>query len=180
MAKHILAVETGLSSDPPMNWRLSQLDEYALVSFSDLHSFWPWRIGREATIFELPKLTYQGIINALKTKQGLAGTIEVDPGYGKYHFDGHRNCHICMAPKHSEKVNNICPKCGKQLTIGVLHRVEELADRPEGFVPKDAKPYKSIIPLSESLKEKLQRLFLITVRERLLSGLALTANMESR
>jgi len=147
--KHIHALETGLSSDPAMNWRLSQLDKYALISNSDLHSFWPWRIGREATIFNLKELTYKNIIHALRTKEGLEGTIEVDPSYGKYHFDGHRNCKICMNPKDSIKVKNICPKCRRPLTIGVLHRVEELADRKEGFKPKDAKPFHSLIPLSE-------------------------------
>jgi uncharacterized protein (TIGR00375 family) len=148
-AKHIHALETGLSSDPAMNWRLSQLDKYALVSSSDLHSFWPWRIGREATIFDLKKLTYKNIIKALRTKKGLQGTIEVDPNYGKYHFDGHRNCNVCMNPKETIKVKNICPKCKKNLTIGVLHRVEELADRKEGFIPKDAKPFQTLMPLSE-------------------------------
>ncbi len=147
--KHIHALETGLSSDPAMNWRLSQLDKYALISNSDLHSFWPWRIGREATIFNLKELTYKNILNALRTKEGLEGTIEVDPSYGKYHFDGHRNCKICMNPKDTIKIKDICPKCGRRLTIGVLHRVEELADRPEGFKPKDAKPFNALIPLSE-------------------------------
>jgi uncharacterized protein (TIGR00375 family) len=148
-AKHIHALETGLSSDPAMNWRLSQLDKYALISSSDLHSFWPWRIGREATIFDLKKLTYKNIIKALRTKEGLQGTIEVDPNYGKYHFDGHRKCNVCMNPKDTIKVKNICPKCKKNLTIGVLHRVEELADRKEGFIPKDAKPFQTLMPLSE-------------------------------
>ncbi len=147
--KNIHALETGLSSDPAMNWRLSQLDKYSLVSFSDLHSFWPWRIGREATLFELKELTYKSIITALRTKNGLEGTIEVDPNYGKYHFDGHRNCRICMNPKDTIKIKNICPKCRKPLTIGVLHRVETLADREEGFKPKNAKPFHSLIPLSE-------------------------------
>ncbi|MEA2036662.1 MAG: endonuclease Q family protein [Nanoarchaeota archaeon] len=146
--KYIHALETGLSSDPQMNWRLSQLDKYSLVSFSDLHSFWPWRIGREATIFDC-KLNYKNIINALRTKEGLSGTIEVDPSYGKYHFDGHRNCNVCMNPKDTIKVKNICPKCGKSLTIGVLNRVEELADREEGYKPKDGKEFHSLIPLSE-------------------------------
>ncbi len=147
--KHIHALETGLSSDPAMNWRLSQLDRFSLVSFSDLHSFWPWRIGREATIFNLKELTYKNIINALHTKQGLKATIEVDPSYGKYHFDGHRACNVCMDPKDSIKAKNICPKCGRKLTIGVLHRVEELADRDENYKPKDAVPFYSLIPLSE-------------------------------
>jgi uncharacterized protein (TIGR00375 family) len=132
-----------------MNWRLSQLDRFTLVSFSDSHSFWPWRIGREATIFDLKKLDYKSIINAIRTKEGFFGTIEVNPAYGKYHFDGHRNCNISLSPKEAIKLNNICPVCGRYLTIGVLHRVEELADREEGFIPKNAKPFFSLIPLSE-------------------------------
>ena len=147
--KHIHALETGLSSDPAMNWRLSALDKYALVSFSDLHSFWPWRIGREATVFELKELTYDNILKALRTKQGLDSTMEFWPHEGKYHYDGHRNCNIVMNPKEALKYNNICPVCGRQLTIGVAHRVEELANREEGFKPKDAKPFKNLIPLSE-------------------------------
>ena len=148
-SKNIHALETGLSSDPAMNWRLSQLDRFALVSFSDSHSFWPWRIGREATIFELKKLTYDDMIKAIRTKDGMAGTIEVDPSYGKYHYDGHRDCGVSLAPKESEKMRNICPVCRRPLTIGVLHRVEELADRPEGFVPENSKPFHSLVPLSE-------------------------------
>ncbi|MBW2984079.1 endonuclease Q family protein [Candidatus Woesearchaeota archaeon] len=147
--KNIFALETGLSSDPPMNWRLSKLDRFALVSCSDSHSFWPWRIGREATMFELKELTYKNLIKALRTKEGLLGTIEVDPAYGKYHFDGHRNCKVCLSPKESLKLKNICPVCGNQLTIGVEHRVEALADREEGFKPKGAKDFKRLIPLSE-------------------------------
>lgn len=147
--KNIHAIETGLSSDPPMNWRLSQLDNMQIVSFSDLHSFWPWRIGRESTIFELDKLSYTGIIKALRTGDGLAGTIEVDPAYGKYHEDGHRNCDVCMTPSESLKVNKICPKCGREMTIGVHHRVEELADRPEGYKRPGAKPFYTFMPLSE-------------------------------
>ncbi len=145
--KNIHALETGLSSDPAMNWRLSQLDPFALVSFSDLHSFWPWRIGREATIFNT-KLSYKEIIRAIREKK-IKETIEVDPSYGKYHFDGHRLCKVCMSPSESIKNKNICPKCGRKLTIGVLHRVEELADRPEGFKPKNAIPFRRLIPLSE-------------------------------
>ncbi|MBU4502117.1 MAG: endonuclease Q family protein, partial [Nanoarchaeota archaeon] len=153
-AKYIHALETGLSSDPAMNWRLSQLDKYALVSFSDSHSFWPWRMGRELTVFDI-ELNYKSIINALRTKQGLTETIEVDPSYGKYHFDGHRACDVCLEPKESNKLNKICPKCGKPLTIGVLNRIEELADRKEGFKPEGAKPFKSLIPLSEVIAEVL-------------------------
>jgi uncharacterized protein (TIGR00375 family) len=149
--KNIHALETGLSSDPAMNWRLSQLDRFALVSFSDSHSFWPWRIGREATLFDLKELTYDNLIKAFRTKEGLSGTIEVNPSYGKYHYDGHRECNVSLAPAESEKLQNICPVCRRSLTIGVLHRVEELADRPEGFVPLHAKPFHSLIPLSETI-----------------------------
>ncbi|MBD3354718.1 DNA helicase UvrD, partial [Candidatus Woesearchaeota archaeon] len=118
-AKHIHALETGLSSDPPMNWRLSSLDKFSLISCSDSHSFWPWRIGREATLFDLKELTYDNLIKALRTKEGLSGTIEVDPAYGKYHWDGHRNCNVSLSPKETMKLNGICPKCGKPVTIGV-------------------------------------------------------------
>lgn len=155
MTKHIHALETGLSSDPEMNWRVSALDKYSLVSFSDLHSFWPWRIGREATIFDLKELTYDNIIKALRTKEGLKETIEVDPNYGKYHVDGHRKCNVCLEPEQTKKLGGICPVCKKPLTIGVLYRVEELADRDLGFKPKDAKPFKSLIPLSEILAKVL-------------------------
>ncbi|MBU0756749.1 MAG: endonuclease Q family protein [Nanoarchaeota archaeon] len=148
-SKHIHAVETGLSSDPEMNWRVSSLDKYSLVSFSDLHSFWPWRLGREATVFDFKELNYGNILNALKTREGLAETIEVDPAYGKYHFDGHRSCNITLSPKESMKINSICPMCKKELTIGVDHRVEELADRSIGYRPKDAVPYRKLIPLSD-------------------------------
>ncbi len=147
--KNVHAIETGLSSDPAMNWRLSQLDKFAIVSFSDAHSFWPWRIGREATIFDLKHSAYENLIKALRTKEGLVETIEVDPSYGKYHYDGHRNCNVALSPDESKKIGNICPVCRRPLTIGVLHRIEELADRPEGFVPKDARPFRSVIPLSE-------------------------------
>jgi|TARA_B100001964_G_C14253150_1_gene610979 uncharacterized protein (TIGR00375 family) len=147
--KHIHAIETGLSSDPAMNWRLSQLDDYSIVSFSDLHSYWPWRIGREATIFDC-KLNYDEIISSLKNKN-IDMTLEVDPNYGKYHLDGHRACDVCLEPKESLKNKNICPKCKKPLTVGVLQRVEQLADRDEGYKPKDAIPFKSLIPLSEIL-----------------------------
>jgi len=154
--KYIHALETGLSSDPIMNWRLSQLDKYSLVSFSDLHSFWPHKIGREATIFDC-KLSYDSIIKSLHTKERLAGTIEVDPAYGKYHIDGHRNCNVALKPDESVKLNNICPKCNKGLTIGVEHRIEELADRPYGFKPADAKTYHTLIPLSEIISAIMGR-----------------------
>ena len=155
--RHIFALETGLSSDPSMNWRLSQLDRFALVSNSDSHSFWPWRIGREANVFEMAKLTYDEFIKTMREKdpKKFLYTIEVDPSYGKYHFDGHRACNVCMSPKDSIKNRNRCPVCGRQLTIGVLHRVEELADRPEGFRPENAMPFKSLIPLSEIISNRL-------------------------
>ena len=95
------------------------------------------------------ELSYDNLIKALRTKVGLTGTIEVDPSYGKYHYDGHRICKVCLSPKESLKLKDICPKCGRKLTIGVAHRVEELADREEGFRPKDAKEFYSLIPLSE-------------------------------
>jgi len=146
--KHIYAIETGLSSDPAMNWRLSQLDKYTLLSNSDAHSFWPWRLGREANVFDI-ELTYDNLITAIRNKKGFLYTIEVDPNYGKYHLDGHRACNICLEPKESLKNNNICPKCKKPLTVGVLQRVEKLADREQGFKPKNAIPFKSLIPLSD-------------------------------
>jgi len=146
--KHIHAMETGLSSDPAMNWRLSQLDKYQLVSFSDLHSFWPWRIGREATVFDINE-SYKDLLKAIRTGDGLKSTMEFWPHEGKYHFDGHRKCNVCLDPKEAMKLNKMCPVCGKQLTIGVAHRIEELADRPEGFVKNDAPDFKNLIPLSE-------------------------------
>ncbi|MCK4714451.1 MAG: DNA helicase UvrD, partial [Candidatus Aenigmarchaeota archaeon] len=148
-ARHIHALETGLSSDPAMNWRVSSLDKYALVSFSDSHSAWPWRLGREATVFDLKELTYDNIIRAIRTREGLAETLEFFPEEGKYHLDGHRACNVCMEPKESIRTGKICPVCKRPLTIGVLHRVEELADREEGFQPEGAKPFRSLIPLSE-------------------------------
>ncbi|MEM5772723.1 MAG: endonuclease Q family protein [Candidatus Aenigmatarchaeota archaeon] len=149
--KHVFALETGLSSDPEMNWRLSSLDKFTLLSSSDCHSPHPWRLGREANVFDLKKITYWEIFDAIKNKdkKSFLYTIEVDPNYGKYHFTGHRNCNVVLHPRDAIKLNNICPKCHKKLTVGVLQRVEELADRPEGFVPKDAIPFKILLPLYE-------------------------------
>tara|TARA_Y100000310_G_C20692961_1_gene823566 strand:- start:877 stop:2139 length:1263 start_codon:yes stop_codon:yes gene_type:complete len=146
--KHIHAIETGLSSDPSMNHRLSQLDKYQIVSFSDAHSFWPWRLGREATLFDTD-LNYTNIVKAIRTGDKLAGTIEVDPNYGKYHYDGHRACNVSFHPQESIKHKGICPVCKKPLVIGVQYRVEELADRPEDYKKPDAKPFHSLIPLSD-------------------------------
>jgi len=155
--KHIFSLETGLSSDPAMNWRLSALDKFTLLSNSDSHSPYPWRLGREANVFDLKKLSYWEILDVIKRKdkKSFLFTIEVEPSYGKYHFDGHRNCDVCLEPKQSKKLNNICPKCRRKLTVGVLHRVEDLADRPEGFVPKDAIPFKSLLPLYEIISHVL-------------------------
>ena len=158
MAKYIYALETGLSSDPPMNWRLSKLDKFTLVSNSDSHSFWPWRIGREANVFELKRLSYREVLDAirLKDREKFKFTIETDPAYGKYHWTGHRNCNVSLHPKEAVKFGNLCPVCGKKLTKGVLQRVEELADRPEGFRPAGAIDYKHLLPLSEIISTVLK------------------------
>lgn len=155
-SKHVFALETGLSSDPVMNWRLSALDKYTLVSNSDSHSPWTYRMGREANVFELEELTYKNLIDAIRKKdrKRFLFTIEVDPSYGKYHWDGHRSCGVYMPPKEAKKYNNICPVCGRPLTIGVLHRVEELADREEGFVPKNAIQFKRLLPLAELIARR--------------------------
>jgi uncharacterized protein (TIGR00375 family) len=147
-SKHISCIETGLSSDPQMNWRLSSLDKICLISNSDAHS--PNRIGREANVFDC-EMNYKEIIKTIKTKdkEKFLFTIEFFPEEGKYHFDGHRNCDILFSPAESRKNKNICPVCGRKLTIGVMHRVETLADRPEGFVPENAIPCKHLIPLME-------------------------------
>ena len=151
MTKYIYAIETGLSSDPPMNWRLSKLDEFTLVSNSDSHSFWPWRMGREANVFELKAPNYWEIIQAIKNKdkERFKFTVETDPAYGKYHWTGHRNCNVSLSPRDAIKLGNICPVCRKKLTKGVEQRVEELADRPAGFKPENAVGYLHLLPLSE-------------------------------
>ena len=146
--RHIHALETGLSSDPPMNRIVSQLDSFFLVSNSDAHS--PEKIGRELTAFDWKKPSYKNLLKSLRTGDGLWGTIEVDPGFGKYHFDGHRKCGVSVDPsKGIEK----CPVCGKPLTKGVLHRVLELADRKE---PKFRKKYITILPLQDIVASALQ------------------------
>lgn len=153
--KNIHALETGLSSDPEMNWRLSKLDKFSILSFSDLHSFWPWRIGREATVFNIKEINYKNIINAIR-KRDIQETIEVDPAYGKYHYDGHRNCNFSCSPEQAIKYKNLCPKCHKLLTIGVEHRVEGLADRDKGYKPKNPVPFKKILPLHEIISTILR------------------------
>jgi len=149
--KKIFAIETGLSSNPPMNWRLSSLDGVALVSNSDAHSPNPWRLGREANVFELDRLGYRELFDAIRSKDPnrFLFTVEVDPAYGKYHFTGHRKCGISMAPKDATALGNRCPRCGKKMTIGVLQRVEDLADRPDGFRPPNTIPYRNLLPLYE-------------------------------
>jgi uncharacterized protein (TIGR00375 family) len=153
-SKYIFAGETGLSSDPKMNWRLSQLDKITLISNSDSHS--PQKIGREANVFDT-ELSYYGISDAIKSKNKnkFLHTIEFFPEEGKYHYDGHRTCELRLAPKDSKKYNNICPVCKKPLTIGVLNRVEDLADRPDGFMPENAIPFKRLIPLEEIIAESI-------------------------
>jgi uncharacterized protein (TIGR00375 family) len=152
--RHISAIETGLSSDPQMNWRLSALDQITLISNSDAHS--PSKIGREANCFACA-MEYPEIIRVIKEKDptGLLFTVEFFPEEGKYHYDGHRNCNVLLAPHQSKAYDNICPVCGRRLTVGVMHRVEDLADREEGFVPPKAIPAIHLIPLEEIIAEAL-------------------------
>ncbi len=149
--EHIFALETGLSSDPPMNWRLSALDRYTLVSNSDAHS--PAKLGREANAF-YGKPSFQTIFQAIKEDK-LAFTIEFFPEEGKYHFDGHRACGVSLSPKETKALGGRCPVCGEPLTVGVMHRVEDLADRPEGFVPPGKPPAVHLVPLLEIIAEAL-------------------------
>jgi uncharacterized protein (TIGR00375 family) len=151
MTKYIHALETGLSSDPPMNWRLEALDRFSLVSNSDSHSFWPWRIGREANVFELERPSYHQVLDAIRLKDTsrFKFTIETDPAYGKYHWTGHRNCNVALSAREAMKLGNICPVCRRKLTKGVEQRVEELADRPDGFRPEGAIGFMRLLPLSE-------------------------------
>jgi len=154
LTEYVFAVETGLSSTPFMNWRLSSLDRFRLVSNSDAHS--PGKIAREATSYDAA-IDYFAMLHALKTGEGFAGTIEFYPEEGKYHMDGHRNCGICFTPEESKSHNGLCPICGKALTIGVSHRIDALADRTEEEIlqnpPPNAKPMRSVVPLPEILAE---------------------------
>jgi len=160
--KYIYAIETGLSSDPAMNWRLSALDNITLISNSDAHS--PRKLGREVNVFEGEKIDYNLIVEAIRAgpviRPGdglrLTQTIEFFPEEGKYHFDGHRKCDICLSPEESKKYNNLCPVCNKPLTIGVMNRVDQLADRPIGAKPAKTIPYKSLIPLEEVIADVLK------------------------
>ena len=152
LTPHIFALETGLSSDPPMNWRVAALDRYTLVSNSDAHS--PQKLAREATLFDT-ELTYDALFHALQTgdSRTFRGTVEFFPEEGKYHLDGHRKCGIRWEPPITLAHNGICPVCGKGVTVGVMHRVETLADQPVGRVRPHAHPYTSLIPLPEILGE---------------------------
>lgn len=154
MSSHIFAIETGLSSDPAMNWRLSALDKISFISNSDSHSL--QKIGREANVFDC-ELSYDGIIDAIKSKdpKKFLYTIEFFPEEGKYHYDGHRDCGIYFSPEETKKYKGVCPKCGKKLTIGVLNRVDVLADRKTGEKPTNTIPFKSLIPLDEIIGEAL-------------------------
>ncbi len=153
LTPNIYAIETGLSSDPKMNWRLSKLDKITLTSHSDAHS--PQKLGREANMLDT-EISYKAIIDAIKTKKGFSGTIEFFPEEGKYHYDGHRACDVSLTPSETIKHNYQCPVCGKGVTVGVMHRVEKLADRKDGFKPENAPDFHSIIPLQEIIAEALK------------------------
>jgi uncharacterized protein (TIGR00375 family) len=147
--ENIHSIETGISSDPEMNWRIKELVDknISIISFSDSHSFWPWRLGREATIFKKTD-SYSELIRQIR-ENDFIGTIETEPAYGKYHWDGHRNCDFSCSPQETEKLNGICPKCGRPLTIGVENRVEILSENSEGFKPDSGKMFFKILPLHE-------------------------------
>ncbi len=155
-SKYIFALESGLSADPKMLWRIPDGRRLTIISNSDAHS--PHHIGREANVFDT-ELSYPAIIKAIKEKdpKKFLYTTEFYPQEGKYHYDGHRFCGISLSPSESKKYHHICPRCGKPLTIGVLNRVEELADKPEGFKPENAIPFKSLVPLEEIIAEVLGR-----------------------
>lgn len=154
LTPYIPALETGLSSDPVMNWRWSALDRFTLVSNSDAHN--PQNLAREANLFE-GEFSYPGVRSALQNKNsgGFAGTLEFFPEEGKYHYDGHRNCEVCWTPEETRQGSGLCPICGRKVTVGVLHRVAELADRAEGFRPEGAKPFQSLVPLREVIASSI-------------------------
>ena len=148
LAPYIHALETGLSSDPAMNWRISKLDRYQLVSNSDAHS--PSKLGREANLLDID-CSYEGLYRAIQTGEGLEGTVEFFPEEGKYHFDGHRKCGVSLSPVEAERLGGICPVCGKKLTMGVDHRILQLSDRDESSaaMAESGRPYESLMPLRE-------------------------------
>ncbi|HMB66139.1 MAG TPA: endonuclease Q family protein, partial [Patescibacteria group bacterium] len=153
--EHIYAYETGLSSDPPMNWRISALDDLTTLSNSDAHSL-P-NIGREANVMDLQEPGYKEIREVIKNKDltKFLETIEFYPEEGMYHYDGHRNCGVSYKPQETHKHKNICPVCKKPLTVGVMNRVEELADREEGFVPEEHTPFRKLVELDKIIAESL-------------------------
>ncbi|MDH4217635.1 MAG: endonuclease Q family protein [Candidatus Aminicenantes bacterium] len=156
MTPFIFALETGLSSDPSMNWRLSALDKYALVSNSDAHS--PSKIGREANVFSTES-SYDALVDAIKSKDPtkFLHTIEFFPEEGKYHYDGHRKCHVIFSPQETIQHKYICPRCGGKITVGVMHRVESLSDRDRGYFSPTRIPYKNLIPLNEIVAQALDK-----------------------
>ncbi|MBB2912480.1 uncharacterized protein (TIGR00375 family) [Streptosporangium becharense] len=152
LSGHIFALETGLSSDPAMNWRVAGLDRYRMVSYSDAHS--PPRVGRETTVFDTG-LDYFAVLDSLRTGTGYEGTVEFFPEEGRYHLDGHRKCGVRMSPEETRAHGGICPVCGRRLTVGVLSRVEDLAVRPEGARPDGAAGFLNLVPLPEVVGEIL-------------------------
>jgi len=154
MTPYIFALETGLSSDPAMNWRLSALDKYSLISNSDAHS--PSKIGREANVFDAD-FSFDGLIKAIKQKNpdNFLFTVEFFPEEGKYHYDGHRKCNVVFSPQETIQHQGRCPQCGKKLTIGVMHRVAELSDRQAGQYPPMRIPYRNLIPLNEIIAQAI-------------------------
>ncbi len=151
----IHAIESGMSADPSMLWRL--MEKVAIVSFSDAHSFWPWRLGREATMFnfDVSDFSYQDLMKDIRNN-AIVGTIEVDPAYGKYHYDGHRVCNFSCSAQKTKELGGICPVCQKPMTIGVDYRVEELAKMPAGYFPSSRRKFYKILPLHELLASHLK------------------------
>lgn len=156
MAKYIFAIETGLSSSPAMNWRIVELDNRSILSFSDAHS--GAKLGREATVFELPdgKQPSYSVVKKSIVKQRITKTIEFYPEEGKYHYTGHRNCNVRHSPEDTKKLGRTCPVCGRPLTVGVMHRVEELATRPSDYHPENRPTFQMLVPLMEILSESLK------------------------
>ena len=152
LASHVFAAETGLSSDPPMNWRVSFLDRISLISNSDAHS--PSKLGREANLFDVEP-SFPSMREALRTGEGFLGTIEFFPEEGKYHLDGHRKCGVRLEPQQTRDAGGKCPVCGGKLTVGVMSRVTDLSDLPEGARSAAAKPFESLVSLSQAVGEAL-------------------------
>jgi len=148
----IHSLETGLSSDPEMNWMISGLDKYNLLSNSDAHSHHPWRIGREVNVLSLSEVSYKSVLSAFRRGLGLKMTLEVPPEFGKYHWTGHRECNVSMPPSEALKLANKCPVCGRRMTVGVEQRVYELADRKKGYVPPNKPGFIKVLPLYEILE----------------------------